>query len=299
MLEAIDAYEPGDGLGFRRVQCSFSQRLMKLVNDLRSDEEALHAGMPEHLQRVLKGKRICLFRSLLLDSGYPDAKIADELAQGFPLCGWLPASDIFPSKMRPPQLHVETLDKMSASFSARTVGATKPSGDAALDDMLWQATMDEVQAGFLSGPYDVGELPRGAVASPRFGLMQKGKLRPIDNFSASHVNSATGLRDKLQVDSIDEICAMIKAWAQRSCGRTQLVGRSYDLKKAYRQIGISSEHQVFLDMRLVSGRGGPSLVSHGLHALWRNCVSGRFLEAVSSLEVPGNFAGSLGLVFLL
>ena len=245
MLEAIDAYETGDGLDFRRIQCSFSQRLLSLTNDLRTEEESLHAGMPEHLQRVLKGKRIHLFRTLLLDSGYPDAKIADELAQGFPLCGWLPASNIFPSKMRPPQLHVETLEKMSASFSARTVGATKPSGDAALDDMLWQATMDEVQAGFLSGPYGVEELPRGAVASPRFGLMQKGKLRPIDNFSASHVNSATGLRDKLQVDSIDEICAMIKAWAQRSCGRTQLVGRSYDLKKAYRQIGISSDHLKF------------------------------------------------------
>jgi hypothetical protein len=68
-------------------------------------------------------------------------------------------------------------------------------------------------------------------------LLQKSKLTPVDNFSASRVNSATGLRDKLQVDSIDEICAMIKTWAQRSDGRMQL--------KAYRQIGISAEHLRF------------------------------------------------------
>ena len=121
---------------------------------------------------------------------------------------------------------MDTLEKMSASFAARSICATKASGDSEMDRLLWDATMEEVQAGFLSGPYDTKELPKGAIASPRFGLLQKSKLRPIDNFSASHVNSATGLRDKLQVNSIDEICAMIEAWAQRSSGTPCLVGWS-------------------------------------------------------------------------
>eukprot|EP00435_Cladocopium_sp_Y103_P064590 s66_g26.t1 len=59
------------------------------------------------------------------------------------------------------------------------------------------------------------------------------------------MSTATGLQDKLQVDTIDEICAMIKAWAQHSFGAAKLVGRSYDLKKAYRQIGISADHLKF------------------------------------------------------
>ena len=75
---------------------------------------------------------------------------------------------------------------MSASFAAHSIGATKASGDKEMDRLLWEATMDEVKAGFLSGPYSVQELPKGAMASPRFGLLQKSKLRPIDNFSASH-----------------------------------------------------------------------------------------------------------------
>ena len=245
MLEAIDSYELGDKMEFRRIQCRFAQNLSRLTGELKSNEDSLHSGLAKHLQQVLRGKRLCLFRKLLVDSCYPDAKVADEMAAGFPLCGWLPQSDVFPAKLRPPVLHMDTLEKMSASFSARSIGATKASGDAEMDRLLWDATMEEVQAGFLSGPYSIKELPKGAVASPRFGLLQKSKLRPIDNFSASHVNSATGLMDKLQVDSIDEICAMIKAWAQRSDGHPDLVGRSYDLRKAYRQIGISPDHLKF------------------------------------------------------
>ena len=76
------------------MQCSFSQSLVRLIGELMEDEETLHSGLPEHLQGVLKGKRLCLFRKLLLDSEYPDAKIADEMALGFPLCGWLPSSEV-------------------------------------------------------------------------------------------------------------------------------------------------------------------------------------------------------------
>ena len=243
--EAIASYVDGDGMEFRRVQCRFSQHMLALSGELKMNEERLHSGMPYHLQKILKGKRLCLFGKLLEECDYPDAKIALEMSEGFPLCGWLPQSDVFPLKLRPPELHVGTLELMSASFSARAISATQSSGDTQLDRLLWQATLEEVQAGYLTGPFSRSELPGGAVVSPRFGLMQKAKLRPIDNFSASQVNSTVGLRDKLQVDSIDEICAMIKCWAQQSEGRVRLVGRCYDLRKAYRQIGIMQDHLKF------------------------------------------------------
>ena len=78
--------------------------------------------------------------------------------------------------------------------------------------------------------------------SPRFGLQQKNKLRPIDNFSSSKVNAATGLQDRYVVDSVDEICAMIKTWMQRSGAGLRLLGKTYDMKKAYRQIAVSPAH---------------------------------------------------------
>ena len=42
--------------------------------------------------------------------------------------------------------------------------------------------------------------------------MQKNKLRPIDNVSASHVNATVGLQERFVVDAIDEIAGMVKRW---------------------------------------------------------------------------------------
>ena len=129
------------------------------------------------------------------------------------------------------------------------MSSTRESGDPKLDETLWSLTLEEVQDGFLSGPYEVSDLPPSGIVSPRFGLQQKNKLRPIDNFSASHVTGATGLEEKFQVDSIDVICAMIKTWMQRSPDGVRLLGKTYDMRKAYRQIAIRKDH---LDLAWIS-----------------------------------------------
>ena len=242
LLNNIRAYESNGGLAFRRTQCAFSKEMLSLIRDLDEDERMLHGNMAPHLRRILKPKRILVFQHLLEKVSYPDAKIAREMAGGFALCGWLPASGVFPTKLKPPEIHEDFLAKMSKPFSARSLAVTKSSGDSESDCKLWEATLEEVAAGFLSGPYHPDDAPAGAVISPRFGLQQKNKLRPIDNFSSSHVNGATGMQDKLQLDSVDEICGMIKAWMQEARGPLSLKGRCYDLRKAYRQIGVKPEH---------------------------------------------------------
>ena len=235
----IELYNDPTGLKFRRKQCESSGKLVKLCAELKGVEATVKQNMPEHIRQVLAPKRIALFKKLLVDMDYPDFKIADEMAEGFPLCGWLPSSNVFPSRVRVPEVHEVYLRKLAKSLTARTLAATTSCGCRESDDKLWQATMDEVSDGFLSGPFEPDEMGAGCIASPRFGLQQKNKLRPIDNFSASQVNSATGLQDKFAVDSVDEICAMIKAWMQRSGPGLQLLGKTY---KAYRQIAIRAEH---------------------------------------------------------
>jgi len=147
------------------------------------------------------------------DSCYPDSKVADEMAAGFPL--WLVTHvGCFSIQAETTGLAHGHAGEMSASFAAHSIGATKASGDKEMDRLLWEATMDEVKAGFLSGPYSVQELPR--VPWPRRGLgFCKNRSSGRLTISRLPINSATGLKDKLQVDSIDEMCAMIKAWAQR------------------------------------------------------------------------------------
>lgn len=90
--------------------------------------------------------------------------------------------------------------------------------------------------------------PEGDVASPRFGIRQGAKVRPIDNLSVSGINSTVGLPEKLKVNTIDEVAAMIKRCMQEQehKGSCSLVSRTYDLKKAFCQLGVSeAHHKVF------------------------------------------------------
>eukprot|EP00435_Cladocopium_sp_Y103_P024920 s2541_g6.t1 len=245
VIDNINAYNDPTGLAFRRTQRNFAKQLVQLCEELQSEELACKRGMKPHVREVLRGQRLKLFERLLKMSEYPDAKIAEEMADGFPLCGWLPASGVFPAKVRTPEINECFLRKMARSFSARSIASTTSTGDLEADRKLWQATLDEVSEGCLTGPLSLQELGKESVVSPRFGLQQKQKLRPIDNFSASQVNSATGLQECFVVDTVDEICAMVKTWMQQGGRGIKLVGKTYDMRKAYRQIAISEPHLDF------------------------------------------------------
>ena len=97
------------------------------------------------------------------DIDYPDAAITSDMMVGFPLCGWMRQSNVFPSRVRPPEIKETFLRTMAGSISSRTIAATVSSGDAEADLRLWQAIMDEVQAGFLTGPWSADRLGRDSV----------------------------------------------------------------------------------------------------------------------------------------
>ena len=245
LIENIRAYNDKAGLEFRRVQCAFAKKLVNMCTELKEDEAECKRFMDSHVQRILESKRTVLFKQLLEEISYPDAKVATEMGQGFPLCGWLPASDVFPVRVRAPEFDESFLRSMARSFTARSIAATVSSGDSEHDMNLWKATLEEVKEGFLTGPWDASHLSRESVVSPRFGLQQKNKLRPIDNFSSSHVNSAAGVQERFMVDTVDEICAMVKAWMQESGPGLKLLGKTYDMRKAYRQLAVRKSHLDF------------------------------------------------------
>lgn len=171
---------------------------------------------------------------------------------------------------------------MAKVFSGRSIAATKNSGCADSDWRLWEATREEVAAGFLEGPFDRSSLGPKCLVSPRFGLQQKTKPRPIDNFSSSQVNATTGLQDKFVVDSVDEICTIVKTWMQQSGKGLKLLGKTYDMKKAYRQIAINGEH---LGLAWISvwntERGEPSFFKMH-HALWSFLFGSSLSSCLSS-----------------
>ena len=238
---AIDVQLRGGGALLQQRRAAWARDALKLIKELAGDERLLRDEMPVHVQRIMSRKRLLFLQTLLKRSQYPDEQIAMEMASGFPLYGWLTASSVFPKKVRPPTLHESVLKAMAPSITARTMATIKESADPEVDQKLWDATLKEVEEGFLQGPFLPGELGAGAIVSPRFGVTQKSKLRPIDNFSASMVNRAVGLPEKLKVEAIDEVAAVIKEWLRRTGRGCKLVGKTYDLRKAYRQLPIKED----------------------------------------------------------
>ena len=294
LIDNIRAYNDVAGLQFRRTQCAFAKRLVAMCTDLKERETECRQQMEPHVRRILGGKRTVLFGQLLDDLAYPDAKIATEMQRGFPLCGWLPTSEIFPVRVRAPEFDECFLRSMARSFTARSIAATVSSGDKEHDMKLWQATLEEVEEGFLTGPWSCDLLERESVVSPRFGLQQKNKLRPIDNFTSSHVNSAAGVQERFMVDTVDEICAMIKAWMQESGPGLRLVGKTYDMRKAYRQLAVRKDH---LDFAWISVwdpvRGAPALFRMETLPFGATGSVSAFLRVSQAIKVIGITYGNL------
>ena len=116
MEEAIRLHGSGSAVELRRVRIAWTKTMISLYNKSREQESIFCTERPEHLKSVLDGKRFALMKLALEQVGYPDASIASEASVGFPLVGWMKESNMFAANLRPPELHVDSLVKMAASF---------------------------------------------------------------------------------------------------------------------------------------------------------------------------------------
>ena len=125
------------------------------------------------------------------------------------------------------------------------IGSTVSSGDDCLDTATWEATLDELKRGWLWGPVAPADLPDHAVVTRRFGIWQSSgdnvKCRPIDNYKESLVNLTTSANETITLHSTETIAAGISLAVQHAkdtgC-RVPLLMKSYDLKKAYKNVPI-------------------------------------------------------------
>ena len=129
----------------------------------------------------------------------------------------------------------------------------RSSGNAQVDAGVLQATLKEKEMGFLHGPVDAASIPPGATLTRRFGVAQKDKVRPIDDYKASLVNSSVTQVEVVTLHDIDHVACLgsaLMAAAQQQHGATQLVAKCWDLAAAYKQIPLS-DHAYDADSYIV------------------------------------------------
>ena len=74
---------------------------MKKAAEFESDELKLHQSLDQHVARVLKGKRLLLFKHLLEISEYNDSELFNDMIKGFDLVGHTSTSGCLQKKIRP------------------------------------------------------------------------------------------------------------------------------------------------------------------------------------------------------
>ena len=214
------------------------------ANELKEAEMKLKANMPKHMAKILQPKRLLLWKEILLDLGYPDAEVVSELANGTELVGEVPTYGIFEKTFKPAATTVENLCKAAASIKQKQFYSCRSSGDTEIDELVWKKTQEEVELGWASGPIDVSSLPENAIVSRRFGLRQPGKIRLIDDLSASNVNQTVQCSESPKPQSLDFVAALLLT-ILKSSGGAKVKGRSFDLKSAYKQLAIAESSLQF------------------------------------------------------
>jgi len=204
--------------------------------------------MPLHLRRVLKGKKLLLWKEILVDLQYKDAGVIDDVIKGFSLTGW-------------PEYSLDHLLKLAPALNAAVTVALTSATDGEHDQFVWDETQKEVEQGWL---YPADHCKPECIAK-RYPLQQANKVRLMDDFSINGVNAAYGLREKLRVQSIDQLCSYL-AYILDHCNdpvALELVGRMFDFKQAYRQFGVDPYHHELLKIAVRKPGGSYKLFRVG------------------------------------
>eukprot|EP00435_Cladocopium_sp_Y103_P057245 s2074_g19.t1 len=111
--------------------------------------------------------------------------------------------------------------------------------DEALETETWKETVKEIEKGWVFE--DTDQSWGGKCVARRFGIHQGQKTRVIDDCSVCGLNQTVGLQERFVLQAVDQMCAML-CWSLRYAGNSPhcpIVGRTFDLKAAYKQFGLS------------------------------------------------------------
>ena len=235
-----------------KFRCQRLVSMLARARELQQDEQAFQAKAHESVRPFLAGKRLLLFQELLNSMNFPDSTLASDMRSGFKLTGWVRYTGARQPKLVPPLLSPEEVWQGRHSRNQAIWGQCGPSADPELDMVLWQITQEECQTGWCRLLPHSDQPPKDVVLGRRFAVRQSTKTRPIDDFSVSFVNSTYGAEEKILVMP-SSATVSLALWMQRSAVaasqrggvRGQLLGRTFDLKAAYKQLAIDHEDQPF------------------------------------------------------
>ena len=188
MISANFVEQPAD-LAKKRV--NFFKKYLRRAAELKGEEDKLRSEMQPHVRQLVGNKRLALWREILLDYGYPDAAIVDDIASGFKLSGWMPKSHVFKARAKRPSMSMETLKGLSKALNAATYKNMTVRQEPDIEGATWDETVEEIAKGWIW--FDEGQPGEGQkFIGKRFGIRQSNKVRVIDDCSCCGLKLDSG-----------------------------------------------------------------------------------------------------------
>ena len=242
LQEAIDVISSRSMFQLAKERHSTLEYWLGRAKALTPLEKKLHDGFPQELGRILSPKRLLLWKEMLCYYGYPDVAVFDEVTAGIHLAGASSAVPAFEPCFKPAKVSVGELAASAKSARSTLLTSIRSSGDDEIDSTVHAKIVEELDCGWLAGPFEISDLPDDAVISRRFGIRQgsgdTSKIRLIDDFSASGVNDTVQVENASKLHTLDIAAAMCLELL-RVPGRDQWLGKTFDLASAYRQLGVA------------------------------------------------------------
>ncbi len=245
---AIDKHLEWTDEQLSQYRLDWCKRWLIQAKELDTFEKQAVSARPSHVAELTTGKSILLTREILEEMQYDDINVLSLMEDGATLAGEIEQTDIFQAQFKPCLITMEQLQRDAARRNEFILGLTKSSGDRELDERLLSETREELECGWAEGPFDPAGLEYGSTISRRFALVQGAKTRMIDDFSISGVNDSCVIHNKIDLHLIDTFAAAIKSFFAGCRSHSvsgSLLGKTYDLKSAYRQVSIKSDHLKF------------------------------------------------------
>ena len=250
---AVDANLQMDPMVLSNMRRDISKDWLHQLALLKEEEAKLKQKLDPEVAETLCSKRLLLWKHMLEQAGFQDVALPEDVSRGFSITGEILPSGVFPKSFVPATATVDELRELAGPTAALAYMNTKSSGDQLTDQKLWDKTLEERAKGWIQGPLEGGlsALQPGQTLTRRFAVAQgldddgTPKVRPIDDFSASHVNSTVTANERVTLHTLDVISATLAYFISVSSEDVGLMGKSYDLKSAYKQLPLCKTMEDF------------------------------------------------------
>jgi hypothetical protein len=207
-----------------------------VAKEMIPDEAKLKQDLAPHVQQLLANKRLALWKKMLEAAGYPDVAVVDEVMQGTDLVGEVDVTGLFRPDFKAASSTVQQAKANAVEQRTKVLSMVRAQGE--LDNEVHQLTCAERDAGWLDGPFKVDQLEGHALVSRRFGLRQGEKTRLIDDLSVGGVNATVQVAESPLPHTTDLVASLALAILRAMPGM-KVVGKTFDLRAAYRQLAVS------------------------------------------------------------